>query len=311
MITKRPAPPLWFLLLLAATEVAVWRALGAAAAGPAGDGGQACGARYAFWGFIILVADLIWRGVQTAATITIQVLHWLVINLSLVVTKLVNGLKALGAGVLLGLRKAWDFFELTYDHVIKPAWSKFWRWFDRLRRWLDDTFGPIIDWLRDVRDALLDFWGRYIRPWLDLIDVTRRGLRVLSALGVKWAGELDRRLADLEEAIERPFKALVAKINEVITLIDRVITADGLFQRVALIRSMERDIRYAARALNNWRLNPLTAKDWEGIRAKTGRRTAEQSASEVGKLVARGEGPLAGLAAEMAASWRIQILGRR
>jgi hypothetical protein len=160
-----------------------------------------------------------------------------------------------GNALLKGLRAAWQFFELSYEKVIKPAFTKFWRWFDKFRKWLDDTFGPTLAWLRRLREHLLRFWATWVRPWLDFIDVTRRVLRVLSSLGLKWARELDKRLGELEEKIERPFRLLIAKVNEVINLVNRVITLDGLLTRLALIRSLERDYKYAWRAaVNPWHM---------------------------------------------------------
>jgi len=261
MLRPRRSPPLWFLILLVVVEAAVWRSLGGLSLIGAPGGDHRPELHQAFLGFLILVGSLIWKGLEVAGRVTLEVLKWMVINLSLVVTKIGNGLKALGVDLLAGFRKAWDFLKITYEHVLKPAWEKFWRWFDKLRKWLDDTFGPLLQHLRDLRDALLKFWKDYVRPWLDLIDVTRRALRVLNSLGLKWAGALDAKLGEIEEAIERPFRALLAKINEVIDIVNRVITLDGLLQRVALIRSLARDYNFAWRAIANPYRKPIPDQD--------------------------------------------------
>jgi len=249
MPLPRRAPPLWFLILLAVVEAAVWQLAGGESLTGAPGGGHGPATHQAFLGFLLLVGSLIWKGLEIAGKVTLEVLRWMVINLSLVVTKIGNGLKVMGIDLLTGFRKAWDFLKVTYENVLKPAWEKFWRWFDKLRKWLDTTFGPILKWLRRLRDTLLDFWQRYVRPWLDLIDVTRRFLRVLNSLGLKWAGALDAKLGELEDKIERPFRSLLAKVNEIIDIVNRVITLDGMLQRITLLRSTARDMRFI---VNQW-----------------------------------------------------------
>jgi hypothetical protein len=257
MALPRHRAPWWFLWLVAVGMALAYRLVQGCVNDGGSSGGHQPQVQLAFWGFIILVAELIWKGVEVAGKITLEILHWLYLQLSLIVTHIGNGLKTVGSALLAGLKKSWEFLRLTYDKVLKPAWDKFWRWFDRFRKWLDDTFGPVLRWLRRVRDTLLDFWKRYVRPWLDLIDVTRRLLRVLNALGLHWAAALDAKLGAIEDAIERPFRLLLAKVNEIITLVDRVITFDGLLQRVALIRSLARDYNYAWRAIANPYRKPI------------------------------------------------------
>jgi hypothetical protein len=69
--------------------------------------------------------------------------------------------------------------------------------------------------------------------------------RILSSLGLGWARKLDAYLGQLEDKIQRPFQFLLAKINEVINVVNRIVTLDGLIQRVALIRSLARDYKFA------------------------------------------------------------------
>jgi hypothetical protein len=244
MRPRSSPPPLWFVVCAAVALAWLCRYLVAGTPDAAPAGGHAPDIRYAFWFWVIPVVTWIWNGIQAAARVTLEILKWMVINLSAGVARLGNGLKEIGSALLTAGRATWKFFELTYERVLKPAWLKFWRWFDKTRTWLDHTFGPTLRWLRRLRDNLLKFWKTYVRQWLDIIDATRRVLRVLSSLGLRWAAALDKRLGDLEARIERPFRLLLAKVNEVINLVNRVVTLDGLFQRVALIRSMVRDAKF-------------------------------------------------------------------
>jgi hypothetical protein len=309
MRPRSSAPPLWFFVCVAVALAWLCRYsfAGFTDIGPAG--GHAPERHYAFWTLFIGVVEWLWRGVQAAGRVTLEILKWMVINLSAVVAKLGNSLKEVGSALLTAGRATWKFFELTYERVLKPAWLKFWRWFDKTRTWLDHTFGPTLRWLRRLRDNLLKFWKTYVRPWLDIIDATRRVLRVLSSLGLRWAAALDKRLGDLEARIERPFRLLLAKVNEVINLVNRVITLDGLFQRVALIRSLERDYVYAWRtAMNPWQ-KPLTAEDQRRHDEGRTTKTVTDVAADTQEYMRDGTGPSAAVLDEMALIWKRYLEG--
>lgn len=258
MALPRRRAPFWFLLAVTIAGALALRALAGAGAGAGPLPGSPAPPSAAFFFFLILIGELIWKGVEVAGRVTLQILQWIVAKLSLVVTKLKNGLGVLGAELLKALKRAWDFTRRVYDEVLKPAWDHFWNWFDKFRRWLDDTIGPVLDWLRTLRENLLTFWKLYVRPWLDLIDVTRKLLRVLAALHIPFARELDRRLGQLEQQIEKPFRILLAELNKVIGIVNRIVTLDGLLQRLVLIRSLARDYQYAWDTITKPYSKPIT-----------------------------------------------------
>jgi hypothetical protein len=280
------------------------------AADAAPGDGHAPDVQLAFWPIVFAIVSAIWRGLEVAGRVTLAAVAYSVKLLWLFASKAANGVIAVGNALLKGLRAAWRFFELSYEKVIKPAFTKFWRWFDKFRKWLDDTFGPTLAWLRRLRDSLLRFWATWVRPWLDFIDVTRRVLRVLSSLGLKWARELDKRLGELEEKIERPFRLLIAKVNEVINLVNRVITLDGLLTRLALIRSLERDYMYAWRAAVNPWTRDVTAADRERRDNTLTPRSLATITQETRAYMRDKSGPRAPLLDEMTLIWRGYLGGR-
>jgi hypothetical protein len=310
MAPPRRSPPLWFLLCVAAALAGVVRLLSAAAGAPDVAPGHVSPPAVAFLGFLILLGELIWKGLEVAGKITLTVLHWLVINLSLVVTKIGNGLKALGSGLLVAAKRTWEFTRKLYDEVLKPAWQKFWKWFDKFRAWMDRTFRPVLKWLKFVRDNFLKFYKTFIRPWLDIIDVTRKLLRVLASLHVPFARQLDARLGRIEELIDKPFRLMLAKINEVIGIVNRIVTLDGLLQRVALIRSLERDFIFAWRAATNPWQRLLSKDETDEIkRQQTGKPFATIVRDTQAYMRDR-SGPNAPLLDEMTIIWRNYLVKR-
>lgn len=305
MLLSRRSPPWWFVLCVAVVTAVAMRHcvpdVGAWDSAP-GDAPQPA---YAFLGFLIALGSLLWKGLEIASKVTLAALKWVVVNLPLGVTKLGNGLKALGAGVLSGLKRSWEFTRKLYDDVLKPAWSKFWRIFDKFRTWLDSTFKPVLDWLRELRDNVLSFYRNYVRPWLDLIDVTRRLLRVLAALHIPFARELDRRLAKLESLIEKPFRLVLTKLNEVINAVNRIATLDGLLQRVALIRSLARDFKYAGNIWWHTIHRPATADEERRITEPGATKTPRQNAEDAVTLWRGDEHPRRSAFLEHVADFRI------
>jgi hypothetical protein len=247
---------------------------------------------------------------QVAAKVTLTALSWSVKALWWFATTTANGLKFVGRELLLGLRKAWEFFRLTYDRVIKPAFLKIRDWYRSFRTWLEATVGPVLAWVKAIRDNLLLFYNTWIRPWLDLIDVTRRILRVFAALGLDWARKLDARLGQIAELIDRPFRLIIGKLNEAIGIINRVITADGLFQRIAMLGSLARDMRYAWRLAVDWRHEDMTAEHYERIRKGTDTRTDADVRRDLAAAVRDGGGPYRALISEQVISWRKRFAGR-
>src|SRR4051812_26018834 len=107
----RSTPPLWFQIAVAAAiAIALRWTLPAHGGGDAAPG-QFPEPHYAFLQFLIFLGSLIWKGLEVAGKVTLAALKWVVVNLSLVVTKLGNGLKSLGGDLLKALKRSWDFLK--------------------------------------------------------------------------------------------------------------------------------------------------------------------------------------------------------
>lgn len=307
MFGRRPAPPFWFVLLLGLTESLFLRWVlelhGAGAPSPA----PAPPVALAFWALFGLVVGWIWTGVQVAGRVTLQVLSWSVQALWAFARAVANAGIAVGKAVIQLGKGAWDFFVLTYENVIKPLALQVKKFVDWAVKWSHKVFDPIFQFLDRVRGWVLRVYSDYVRPVLDIIDVTRRMLRVLASLGFDWARTLEQKLAQLEEKIQLPFTFILAKINEIVNLVNRIATVDGLLQRLALIRSFERDIRYAARAIHNWRSAPFSQADSDALKASVKTLTVQQAEAQAHMHIMGTGGRRANLINEMVQHWTIQI----
>lgn len=306
MPLRRSRAPLWFECLVALALALALRALGAALAPGGAAPDLAPPPAFAFWALIGMLAQAIWKGIEVAGRVTLEVLKWSVVQLWAFAKKTFDVVSGVGKDLFRAARRAWDFLEATYKHVIKPAWEKFWQWYDRARAWLEKVVKPVFKFLRALRTELLKYYTKWVRPILDSIDIARRVLGIFKALGFDWARSLDGVLADLQRRIDAPFRALLAQINQVINWVNRIATLDGLLQRVALVRSIERDIRQVSRAIANWRSKPVTEAQWARIQ-KLSTRTDEEIWLEFTNTVEPGPHTRDPHTVEIAAQWRAAI----
>src|SRR6266498_3690984 len=206
--TPRRAP-LWFVVLTSAVFALLLRELVPPPLTSGGGGTIDAPPAVAFWFVFILIAEAIWKGVEVAGKITLVFLQYSVTILWKFARLIAEGAFTVGKFAWKGLKVGWGLMRDTYTHVLKPAVKFLWKWVDKTERWFERTFGPLMKWLRRLRTWVLDFYKNYIRPFLDIIDVTRRALRVLGSLGLDWALARDYKQAwnELAWGYHRPITA--------------------------------------------------------------------------------------------------------
>jgi len=184
-------------------------------------------------------------------------------------------------------------FRRFWRDILKPLFVKIDRWIGRVFTWLRDTFGPILEALKRLRTFVLDLYRKWFKPIFDTIDVIRRFLGVLSIFNVDWARKLDAKLADLERRLREPILLVVRKINDVIDVVDRIVTLDGLLQRYTLITSL---FGYRGDWLNMWwnaQSSPLTAAERARLLSGGDAKTAREIAADTRLYIEAGAGELA------------------
>jgi len=186
------------------------------------------------------VFQAIWAGIQALAgilsTAAAATVTYLAQALAFLATKVGVFLRSTGAM----FAKVWDASKIVWNDVLKPALV----WIDdhlkRLHDWLVKTFRPVFDFLKDVRERLLKFYKDFVRPVLDTIDFIRAINRVLLTFHITLLQSLDKVLQQIEQRIEEPILWLNRQLTRVFNLLDLIITFDGFYQRLTLIKSMSR-----------------------------------------------------------------------
>jgi len=126
---------------------------------------------------------------------------------------------------------------------------------------------------------------------------------------VRWAGQLDARLAGLQEQIMRPLRIALEHIAMVEQWINAIITAEQLLQEAVLHNSLW---HYQGSLVRAWWAGMTTgdgAGDLALARKRPSEYPAEQSRAEIRQYLSTGTGPLAERAREWAADlWA--LMGR-
>lgn len=178
---------------------------------------------------------------------------------------------------------------------------------NRIARILDRIFGPIIDFLDKVRFYLKKIYDKILRPILDTIEIVRSFLQLLALFNVDWARKLDQKLAELEQYVLAPYDWLVGKINTVENWINRIVTLDGLIQRVALIGAMVRDVEYTNKLFFNSQIRSLTPRQLAALQKVDVEDHPELVITKMRRHVARQDTDVSGAIRESIANVKINL----
>lgn len=256
------------------------------------------------WSGIVAVASTLWKIGSTAVTVAIKYaivgLRWAVNNLTRLIVS--------------GLKKSAVFLArnvMTLGRFIRTGFVALVRNMQRAALWLKGTltniFGPVLRFLDRVKGYVRRIYDRFVKPVLDFIEITRRIFRLLGYLGIDWARAIDRKLGQLENLISLPFEWVVGKINELIGVINRIVTVDGLLQRVMLLTSLLRDYPMTTNMWWNGQTRPLN--EFEEARYRKVPETIEPAAvaAEMRQHFATGDAEVSPLIREMVQSLRLTL----
>lgn len=254
----------------------------------------------AIWAGIQIVAS--WLGTAGAAIAT---------SLEGVVSYLVSAVAWLGgrvADILTStgamFARVWDGFKIVWSDVLKPALTWIDQQLTRLQTWLKDTFGPVFKWLQRVRDEIDGLYKRFVRPVVDTIEFIRQLNRALLTFHIDVLKQLDATLAQIEQRIEEPLLWLRSKIVELQNAVTFIVTADGFFQRLTLLRSMD---RYAPAWMKSFWDRQIVGLSGQARAEAAAREVTPTPAAtygaELGKLYLGEESAYTGYVGELAPMW--------
>lgn len=186
------------------------------------------------------VFSVIWTGISFIAAALAAAADVAVAYLVAAVSWLAGALATFLAAAGSIFAKIWDGLKIVWSDVLKPTliWVD-----DKLKSayaWMKSTFKPVFDFVNDVRRRLNDFYNTFVKPVTDTIDFIRAINRALLTFHITWLQDLDSLLVQLEAKIREPFLWINQQLNKILNVLDLVVTANGFFQQVTLIRSMSR-----------------------------------------------------------------------
>lgn len=261
----------------------------------------------AFLGFLIPIIGWGLQLLNAVGRITLAALHaaFLIFRTSMI--GIVRGLRSAfwGVGKLLG--QSLDVFKWLYGNVVRPALSWTFRKLRALEQYLKVSFQPLFEKIRWLKEQINVFYRRFVRPVLDLIDIVRQANRVLKVFHINVLQKLDTVLAQVERRIEEPFLWIYRRLTDVENWLNRIVGLDGLFQRLTLVRSIERDIRQISRAFGNWRHRDVDPRTYAGLSGQFSARGPDAVARDIADVMLTGGGAYGNVSREIAAQWSIYL----
>jgi hypothetical protein len=147
-------------------------------------------------------------------------------------------------------------------HGVKAFATWAYREIVKLHDFLAAKFGPVLKWLKELKQHIRDIYDRFVRPIIDVIQFIRQLNALLELFHISLLKKLDATLAQIEQRIEAPFLWVTQKITWLENWIDRIVTLDGIFQRVTLLKSMAKYVAPWSHGFWNSQIDPTrTAGD--------------------------------------------------
>lgn len=297
------SPPRWLRVLLAIVALIVWWKWGAAASFPivVGEFGGGGGGGDPDVGILSQILAYVWSVLVGLIGFLNQVLNAIVDQLIAVAKTVAREIVQLGKFFV----RVWSLLRRFWTDVLRPVLVKIGKLIETVKQFLERLFKPIIDVITKVRSWLQKIYNQVLRPILDIIDAFRLFLRGLGALGVDWAKDLDQKLGQLEDKLTAPLLTAIRYLNQLASLIDRIMTLDGLFQKLIWIQSLA---GYRKPTINFlWNSHSTPIGDRTDIKAKYKAPSKDVSVSDLKEAIEFKGGPLQEKYSELAQQMRIWL----
>lgn len=158
-----------------------------------------------------------------------------------------------------------DRFEQLWNLKLKPLIQALYRFLQKIQTFLREHFGWLLNAVKRVAQFLQTVWTKIIAPILNAIGWIRAILQLLAKLGVKWAADLDRWLAQLELRIYNAFHWLQSWVNRALLILDAIIGPNGLIRGLLLLASLDPIVGAVVRLLVRYGTAPYEDHDREEL----------------------------------------------
>ena len=145
------------------------------------------------------------------------------------------------------LKDVAKFIASTIGSFFKSIFVKLFHLIDNLHQWLEEKLRPVVDFLKKVRKWYDTYYKQYVRPWLNMLQHIRQVLGVLRALHIKWAAELDSRIAQVESYTAALFLNVKTILNGFIDIFNSVIDPLMLIRKPIMVLAFKRTIHAMTR----------------------------------------------------------------
>lgn len=179
----------------------------------------------------------------------VSLVNWIWNNLLALLDDIVFVFQTLGKVIWQAVQFVWNgigkvagFFKSVWTGFIKPIIARVFTFVRKVQLWLETKLAPIINFIKTVRRYWDLIFKVYIKPILKVLQQMRQVLGVLRALGFKWAGALDKRIAQIEGQITQIFSQVRGILNGMLDLLNQVCDPLRLLRRPMLVLSFRRTI---------------------------------------------------------------------
>lgn len=175
--------------------------------------------------------DLSWiiTTLQTLSSVIFQVLQFLFGGL----------VKVLGYGSLTNTGVL-SFMENGITVFFKNIFSDLLKGIITAGIWIEARLRPIIDWLKKLQQRILDFYTKYIRPIIILIQRIRQFLAILRQLGIHIADKLDKILGTIQNDLQGAFLKIVGVLNATIDVLNILTDPSRFLRHPTMVLSIRR-----------------------------------------------------------------------
>ncbi len=145
--------------------------------------------------------------------------------------------------------------------IVHGRLAHLWEDYQNLRKKLAKFLDPVLRNIRTARMVYDEWFKRTIKPILDLIQQARTVLRIFRLFHLKFAEDLDRRLAFIESKIFDTWNTLRRKLNEQATIINLLLDPGLILRQRVLFQRLVRSAGELRNLLDRVTERPLFPKE--------------------------------------------------